>query len=159
MTEQVFGLTAAGIARTAETNRRVLGELPDTGRRTRRVFPQGGGGGTTEIVKFSILSACPGLTGDSSADSCNCVQAVITRVVCGSSLNVGDFITVWDIDTCWLNVPLDLLLSRSGTAILMENNVLDGSAPNCTGYGELRPEACFWNVESLCCSEEVYASA
>lgn len=62
MSEDVFGLTGDGIRRTAETNRRVLGRLPDVGRRTRRA-PQSmrngdgdGNGGSSGCACCGCLS-------------------------------------------------------------------------------------------------------
>lgn len=157
MSDKVFGLSETGIARTAETNRRVLQTLPDTGRRTRRVYPQGGNGNQVEIVNFRVLAACPGLDA-SIGNRCPCVQAIVTRVLCVSSVQKGDLITVWDIDSCWFNIPLDLLIDRKGTAFLMLVGDDDNGQVNCSGYGAIRPGECFWSVESLCCAEESYSS-
>ena len=154
MSEPVFGLTAAGIARTAETNRRVLGELPDTGRRTRRVFPQGGGGGGAEIVYFRILYFCYGF--DASM-GCACYEAEVTRTLCTSSVQIGDIITLRDPDRCWLNLPADLLFGRKGRATLFRT-MDDRGGTHCTGQLRSRPtEDCIWIVDNLCCVEEDYA--
>ena len=69
MADPIYGLNRTGIARTAETNRRVLGRLPDSGRRTRRVYPPGGGGGCTTI-RFTITSLDP-LKGSVDAICCD----------------------------------------------------------------------------------------
>lgn len=123
------------------------------------VLPSGGGSSSAEIIKFEVVSACSGLAAGANPGNCNCVNAVVTRNSCNASIAIGDQITVWDIYSCWFTVPLDLLVGRSGTAILLEDNVNDGSAPNCTGAGADRPQGqCYWNVESLCCSEEYYAT-
>jgi len=120
-------------------------------------FGGAGGGGGAEIINFEVLAACPGLDAD-IGNRCPCVQAVITRVLCVSSVQKGDFITVWDVDTCWFNIPLSLLIGRKGTAFLMRVGEDDNGKVNCSGYGAIRPGECFWSVESLCCAEEAYGS-
>ena len=157
MSEQVFGLTAAGIARTAETNRRVLGELPDTGRRTRRVFPQGGGGGGAQSVYFRILNFCPELF--AYGQGCACYEAEVTRVLCSSSIIVGDIITIRDPDRCWLNLPADLLFDRKGKATLFKTGTDNGGLHCETDESALQVPGCIWIVDFLCCVEEDYATA
>lgn len=119
-------------------------------------FGGGGGGGGAELVHFQVLSVCPG---SQTSGSCSCVFAVVTRVLCVSAIRVGDLIVVWDFGRCWFNIPLDLLVDRKGTAMLMETGTHDLGTTNCTGYGGARPGDCFWSVEYLhCCIEEVYAT-
>jgi len=151
MSEQIFGLTADGIARTAETNRRVLGQFPDTGRRTRRVYTPGGAGGGAEIVHFRTESLCYGLN---LGSGCSCVEAVVTRVPCNSTIAVGDSITLWDPDQCYFNIPADLLIGLQGTAMLMKTGSDLGGA-HCVQTPDIG--ACMWVVHTLCCAEESYA--
>ena len=87
--KDVFGLTANGIRRTAETNRRVLGELPATGRRTRRVYPPGSSsGGVTPLIEFTLSEVnCCTLT----------ATGTVRRVLCsGSGVSEGDTICLRD---------------------------------------------------------------
>ena len=79
MADPIYGLNKTGIARTAETNRRVLGRLPDSGRRTRRVYPPGGGGGVDQITFF--ISSLDPLKG--TLDSRPCDQATVADEYAG----------------------------------------------------------------------------
>ncbi len=118
-----------------------------------KVLIEGSSAGGTEVIHFEVLAACPGLDA-SIGNRCPCVQAVIRRVPCVSAFKKGDFITVWDIDSCYFNIPLSVLIGRRGTAILMLVGEDDNGQVNCSGYGAIRPGECFWAVESLCCAEE-----
>lgn len=148
--DHVFGLTAEGIRRTAETNRRVLGTLAETGRRTRRVYPVGSSSGV-EIVHFETVAFCYGIN---MGAGCSCIEAVVTRVPCVSSVQVGDEITLWDPDQCWFNLPTDLLIGLRGTAMLLRTGDDLGGA-HCVQTTD--PGDCMWVVQSLCCREEAYA--
>lgn len=152
MSEQVFGLTASGIARTAETNRRVLGELPDTGRRTRRVFPQGGGGGRGGKIWFDVISI--GYYNGWVLPGCESVLAVVTQVSCETtSVAVGDEVYVYDPSFCFFNLPIVILMNLSGTATLSKRDDL-----TFTRCGVYMTDECFWAVDGVCCLEEDYGT-
>jgi len=147
--DEVFGLTAEGIRRTAETNRRVLGELMPTGRRTRRVYPGGGGSSIgNEWIDFSVYEVCPILpTGAIQA-----VWAQVTRTSCQTSVEIGDIVLVYDPNNCWFNLPIELLSTLSGRADLTAGH--DEVVLFCAEFRSLGE--CYWKVTGLCCYEESY---
>lgn len=112
MAEKAFGLTATGIRRTAETNRRVLQSLPATGRRTRRVYPPGGGGASGTIIEFQISKAdC--LTKTATA-------TVVARTCDAKSPDLGEEITLLDDAGCKLVGVNSTFAGRRGFAQQME---------------------------------------
>ena len=116
MADPVFGMSREGAHRTAETNRRVLGRLPDVGRRTRRVYTGGRGGSGNDVVLFEIIEWLPNANPD--LPICDAVIAVVTQVQCGSNYSVGDEVLI--VDTCgWLSVPIELLIGSTGRAEAM----------------------------------------
>ena len=148
----VFGLSREGIKRTAETNRRVLGELPETGRRTRRLYPPGTSGGSqSDVVLFEVLewfaNANPNLP------ICDAVIARVTAVQCGSKYAVGDHVLV--VDTCgWLAIPLELLVGATGRAELIETNGLLHSITCPTLLFIYHVGDCVLSITTpLCCTE------
>ena len=137
MPDQVFGLSADGIRRTAETNRRVLGRRVDTGRRTRRVYPQGGGG--ADIIAFQITTAdCEALT----------AEATVIAVPCRNKtgIDVGDDVDLVDFVGCFLSGNEALLVGDKGWAAKMN--------PDATGTAEEDKVGCQWMIFSKCCPTE-----
>lgn len=137
MGEPLYGLTANGIRRTAETNRRVLDTLPATGRRTRRVWNQGSGGAA--IIAFQLETAdCNTLTG----------TATVLAVPCPNStgLSVGDAVDLVDIVGCFLTGNAALLAGLKGWAANM-----NADQP---GTPKEEQEGCRWSIFSLCCPNE-----
>ncbi len=65
---EIFGLSAEGIRRTAKSNELTLGRLPDIGRRTRRVPPVGSSGGAQIDPS--------GNGGSSGCACCGCLNCV-----------------------------------------------------------------------------------
>lgn len=137
MAEKIFGLTRAGIHRTAETNRRVLEVRPESGRRTRRVYPPGGG--TTSatgavIIEFQILEVdCLEKTA---------IGLVLARTCGVSSPDLGDEVDLIDLVGCLLDGNETLLIGRRGFATNMETE--DVADP----YTD-----CHWVITFLCDSQ------
>ena len=115
-------------------------------------FGGGGGGSGAEIIYFRTTGFCYGIT---VGKGCNCLEAVVTRVLCTSVVQVNDGIQVWDPDRCWFNIPSDLLIGRVGRATLFKRGFDLGGA-FCTET--IVPPECMWIVDSLCCGEEEYAA-
>lgn len=138
MTEQVYGLSKSGAARTAETVRRVLGRRPDTGRRTRRIYPPGASGGAP-IIAFQIISA-------------NCVAKTATAFVvfvpCPNStgLEVGDEVNLVDVVGCNLTGNESLLGGLKGWATK--------GTPDAPGTAEEDKVGCEWAILNICCPIE-----
>ena len=144
---EVFGLTADGIRRTAETNRRVLGQLPDTGRRTRRVYVGGSGGPSCTRVRFQVIVS------DSLTRTALC--AIVSRPYgCGindipGTVIDGAAVEICDPAGCFFNDPNDLLQGREGWAEYMMPE--SGTTFCQDGSYYLVPE---WQVYSLCCATD-----
>jgi hypothetical protein len=109
----VFGLNAEGIRRTAETNRRVLDALPPTGRRTRRLYPPGTGGGTSlPLIEFQLTAVdCLSRT----------ALGIVVGVTCGSSTpQLGEEVELYDDAGCMLTGDAFKLQGRRGFAQKMD---------------------------------------
>lgn len=113
--------------------------------------PMGGGGGVTEMIFFETQSFCYGID---FGVGCSCLESVVTRALCSTSVQVGDSVTIWDPDQCWFNLPADLLLGRTGRATLWRRGA-DGGGASCAQTTQ--PDPCMWIVDYLCCAEESYA--
>ncbi len=111
------------------------------------------GGGGSELVRFRISNICPGLN---PGFWCSCYEAVVLFARCGSDIQAGDTIRVFDPLDCWFNMPSNLLYDRVGTAVLYQASAIaDGT--NCSTVLVESENECIWVVESLCCIEDVYA--
>lgn len=149
MADQVFGLSSEGVRRTAETNRRVLGTLPDVGRRTRRVYPPGAGS-RNESIDYEVIEAgCPFF----AAGQSQWVYAVVLRRDCESTVNVGDVVQIFDPDEDLFNLPVDLLVGARGTAHLRRN---DGFTNIVCAVVPEPYEDCVWIGTNIKCREEIY---
>lgn len=118
--------------------------------RTKQGFwiPASGGGSSTQIVEFRILSFVRGFGLD-----CNAVRAVVTNIGCGTTgVSIGDLINVWDGLLCTFAIPEDLLIGVHGYAIRMLN-------PGADEYevvgGIVETGICRWEVLRICCVEEI----
>lgn len=109
-------------------------------------------GGGHVVIQFSILYLAPYT--DEISSPCEAVVAEVTSVSCNSSgVAVGDEVTVYDPSACWFNVPIEVLEGATGQAVLMQADEY-GSVPDCV---EQETAACWWLVQHLCCTEELYA--
>lgn len=115
------------------------------------VSPGGGGGSGSTTIIFQITDTCPFL-GDAVTE-CDCVEATVTEAPCGSSVEEGDEIRVWDPIRSYFNLPAELLIGLYGAASEMKNNPY--GAVDCEE--DLTAEgSCRWVVISLACAEEEY---
>jgi hypothetical protein len=138
MPDEVFGMSREGARRTAEVNRRVLGQRVETGRRTRRVYPPGGGGGT-KIIAFEILEAdCEAGTATATVIAVSCPN--------GTGVNVGDEVDLLDFLGCFLDGNEALLVARKGYASSMTTDTPETAEEDRVG--------CEWYIFSICCPTE-----
>lgn len=110
----------------------------------------GGGGIGVDVVDFVITEWLPDI---SLTVGCEGVFANVTRASCGSTVQVGDEILVWDPDFCWLNLPTALLIGLGGRATWMARPSTMGDVP-CEAAPPIGE--CMWVIDKLCCREEVY---
>lgn len=111
-----------------------------------------GGGGGHAVIRFRVNSLAPYT--DEVSSPCEAVLAEVLSVSCqSSSVSVGDEVTIYDPSGCWFNVPIEVLEGASGQAVLMEAGVYE-QVPDCVEASE---EGCWWLVQHLCCTEELYA--
>lgn len=126
MSDPVYGLTKDGARRTAETNRRVLGSLVNTGRRTRRLYPPASTSGTSSpLIEFQLTSV-----------DCYYHRAIgiVVGVTCGSSSpELGDEVELYDDAGCFLTGDAFKLDGRRGFAQKMD--VVDLAASSSYTYG------------------------
>ena len=134
-------------------------DLPDaiqdsSGIRMARTRRRGGGG--AGFVVFEIDAVGP-YWGNTMAVECDYVIATVLRVSCGlTGVDVGDEINVWDFDQCWLNLPIEVLVGMRGRASQMRND-LEGVV-TCRDPRAAEGN-CLWEVNSLCCGEEIYGNS
>ena len=113
--------------------------------------PQTGtGGARTDVIDFEVTGY---LADINSNFGCNGCYGIVIESGCGSSVNVGDEVMVWDKRACWFNLPKELLIGLTGTAFWMKNPGGLGSLV-CASAPEVGD--CLWVVKSLCCAEELY---
>lgn len=128
MAEPLFGMTRADRNAVNEVVLHHRQRLPDAGRRTRRVWPGGGGTGTITIG-FQIDSIVNDV-----------VTATITFRPCGMSEvpeEYGGTVELLDdLFECLLNEDDAALINRRGYAAYMEDAVY---------------HLCGWQVVGLCC--------
>jgi len=113
-----------------------------------------GGGNTNlnDIIDFTVVDYGPSI---GLIDRCNYVRAIVTNTGCGSSVEIGSTVFIWDKPLCWFNLPTSLLIGLTGTAHLMKNPGLgDIACPSDANEDAAR--SCVWVVKSLCCYEESY---
>lgn len=104
------------------------------------------------VIQFSILYLAPYT--DEISSPCEAVVAEVLSVSCNSSgVAVGDEVTVYDPSACWFNVPIEVLEGATGQAVLMQADEY-GAVPDCV---EQESASCWWLVQHLCCTEELYA--
>lgn len=112
-----------------------------------------GGDGGHSVIRFRVISLAPYT--DEVSSPCEAVIAEVLSVSCqSSSVSVGDEVTIYDPSNCWFNVPIEVLEGASGQAVLMEAGVYE-QVPDCVEASE---EGCWWLVQHLCCTEELYAN-
>lgn len=110
-------------------------------------------GGGHAVIRFRVISLVPYMNEISSP--CEAVIAEVLSVSCQSSgVSVGDEVTIYDPSNCWFNVPIEVLEGANGQAVLMEAGVYE-QVPDCIESSE---EGCWWLVQHLCCTEELYAN-
>lgn len=110
------------------------------------------GGSGAAAIRFEVLSAGPSL-GDLVLE-CDSVVAEVLNVSCGGAgVGVGDEVTIWDPSRCHFNVPLEVLIGAVGMAIKMVNDT--EGVIDCL-YAREAEGACWWEVQTLCCVEDIY---
>lgn len=127
MTEPVFGLTAgaAKVVRSmADTHRQ---RLPAVGRRTRRVWPKGGRGGSP-VIRFQVI--------ETNCDRCSAVVRVLSwpkgQKPTGDTDDYdyeNDQLRVWDMTDSFFNKPPIEVLNGVGYAVKLYHET--ESAPRC----------------------------
>lgn len=70
-----------------------------------------GGGGAAEIIQFQPTDVCEGI-----GLTCDCVTATVLTASCGSSVQPGDVVQVWDQSRGWFQMPEELLFASVGWA-------------------------------------------
>lgn len=124
------------------------------------------------VIQFRVLRLSPYT--DENSSPCQAVVAEVIAVSCnGSGVAVGDEVTVYDPYACWFSVPIEILEGSVGQAVLMKR---DGSGSS-SGSGQIgvcqdaiaqnngsgsgssssSSSSCWWLVQHLCCTEELYA--
>ena len=137
MNEKPHGLTQRAASRTAQAVGHVLGLLPRTPQRRRRVFDDGG----LQLVGFTIVDA-------SDCGLCTATAEVAINFGTTPELDSYDQFTVYDFGGCALNEPIDSLVGRYGVAVY-GTRIGDGACPGL-------PETGWWII-SLCGYEDVCA--
>jgi hypothetical protein len=124
-----------------------------TGCETRHAMPSTAG---HSIIRFRTISV--GAFRAQQSQECLSIVAEVLEISCGASdVAVGDEVTIWDPSACWFNLPIEILENTTGTAARMA--VGANFAPSeCEDFygGYPEAEACYWVVQHLCCTEEVY---
>lgn len=81
-------------------------------------------------------------------EPCDCARCVVITAPCGSALQPGDEINVWDPGRCWFNLPPDLLFNSRVFATQMQNYLFREDDP----YSDSRDD-CIWIASHICCAE------
>lgn len=132
--DKIYGLTKRAAQRTAEVTKRVLGKLPRAPGQSRRVFDESG----LTLVGFQIVSA----------DNCGtCTATATVAIDCGTTpeLDSYDQFTVYDMQGCHLNEPVEALEGRFGWATY-GRRMVEGACPGLPEYG--------WWIVYLCGLED-----
>lgn len=82
---------------------------------------------------------------------CYNARCVVIIASCGSGLNTGDIIDVWDTSQCYFSVPAELLFRSQVVAHKFNNRDDYGIVGTADPYPEQR--TCIWHVTSMCCIE------
>jgi hypothetical protein len=100
------------------------------------------GGASDGIIQFQPTDICEGI-----GLSCDCVTAVVLTSSCGSSMNPGDEVQVWDQSRGWFEMPQALLFNSVGWAHKVKITEVERSGlPFDIGD-------CRWVVTSMDCIE------
>jgi len=130
---------AAEIAQTVrEVSRRMMNERQQRGRWQ---FQGGSGGG--QIIQFQPTDVCEGI-----GLTCDCVTATVVTASCGSSIQPGDVVQVWDQSRGWFQMPEALLFNSIGWA----HKVKVTEAEQSDLPFDVGP--CRWVVFSMDCIEQ-----
>jgi len=130
-------------------------DLPDaiqdsSGVRQARTRKRGGSG--TGFIKFEIVAVGP-YWGEDLGVACDYVVGKVLRVSCGlTGVSVDEEVNIWDFDQCWTDLPIEILVGMKGTAVEMRNDMED--VTDCRD-DRAAEGACLWEVEHLCCGEEI----
>jgi hypothetical protein len=96
------------------------------------------------FITFQPFDVVPGI-----GSICDAVVATVLSAECGSGLQIGDEVNVWDRSRSWFAMPEDLLFASSGNAHYMK--VSDEERYN---LGDLDPGPCRWEVVNMNCIED-----
>ena len=129
------------IAQTVrEVSRRMMNE---TQTRARWHFHGGGSGRAGGFITFQPFDVVPGI-----GSICDAVVATVLTSECGSSIQPGDIVNVWDRTRSWFAMPESLLFASSGSAHYMKVSAQERYAlPE-------DPGPCRWEVVSMNCIED-----
>lgn len=109
--------------------------------------PRGSGGGSRGgFITFQPYEVVPGI-----GSICDAVQAIVLSSECGSGIQPGDVVNVWDRSRSWFAMPEALLFASSGSAHYMKVSDEERYA-----LGDLDPGQCRWEVVSMNCIEDDY---
>jgi hypothetical protein len=112
-----------------------------------------GGSSGTEIISFRVLYLLP--FGAEISSACSGVRAEILAVSCNSSFETGDEVDIYDPAGCWFSIPIGVLELSEGMAVYMARGPYF-DIPDCVEM--LYDPSCWWTVQTLCCTEEIYSS-
>lgn len=102
-----------------------------------------GGGGDDGFIFFVPIGVCQGI-----GFTCDCVLARVVTASCGSGVNVGDEVNVWDLNREHLQLPEELLFTTVGQAHWVKIHESAHDRPvGLTG-------TCRWAVTRMGCAEE-----
>lgn len=107
------------------------------------IKPRGGRPNLGDFIAFQPQDVCAGI-----GFTCDCVEAEVIEVVCGSTTNVGDIVNVWDRNRSKFNMPPELLYASIGYARYVKVTPEEAA--------ELPEEIgpCRWSVIIMDCVEE-----
>lgn len=103
-------------------------------------FAMTAGGGFITFQPFDIV---PGI-----GSICDAVVATVLSSECGSGVQIGDEVNVWDRSRSWFAMPEDLLFASVGSAHYMKVSDAERYA-----LGDLDPGPCRWEVNHMDCIE------
>jgi hypothetical protein len=106
----------------------------------------GGGASAGGFITFQPYEVVPGI-----GSICDAVQAIVLSSECGSGIQEGDVVNVWDRSRNWFAMPEDLLFASSGYAHYMKVSDAERYA-----LGDLDPGPCHWEVINMNCIEDDY---
>jgi hypothetical protein len=103
------------------------------------------------VIRFRVLSLAPYLI--ETWGPCMAVNAEVLSVSCHGSVQVGDEVIVYDPSACWFSIPIEILEGAYGVAVQMDKGDY-WDVPDCVD--EIDSGSCWWLVQHLCCTEDVY---